>query len=389
MKRTLNTTINRSKSGKIDEHYIRVRKVTREAATTFFYDGWDLIEERVSYTNGTSATIRYYWGKDLSGTLQGAGGVGGLLYLTVDGTVYVPFYDNNGNITCYLDANGNTVAQYTYDAFGNTISQSGPLADFFRHRFSTKYYDTETGLYYYGYRFYSPLLMRWMNRDPMDVDGGLNLYAMCKNNSVHYVDCLGLFLWYVLYYDENKSGSNFKQAAETRKKEIENSKTFNSKCDSVEIYSIRTTDDFFSVWSTINAHSRMKSKRVTRYQVKGLYLFTHSGSGSLFLYNSTATASQIKKLPSLNWATTAEIQCLGCNSGVENGSGESLAGSFYESQNVPTLGQPAPSSFSSNPNKKSKWGVVLGFSDVYLWAFDDDGNRIDPIRYPKKKEENL
>ena len=61
----------------------RVKKMTPEATTTFFYDGWNLIEERVAYTNGTCSTIRYYWGKDLSGTLQGAGGVGGLLYLIV------------------------------------------------------------------------------------------------------------------------------------------------------------------------------------------------------------------------------------------------------------------------------------------------------------------
>ena len=42
------------------------------------------------------------------------------------------------------DANGNVVAAYTYNAFGRTISQSGPLADVFRHRFSTKYFDVET-----------------------------------------------------------------------------------------------------------------------------------------------------------------------------------------------------------------------------------------------------
>ena len=45
----------------------RVRKVTVAATTTFFYDDWNLIEERVAYTNGTISTIRYYWGKDLSG----------------------------------------------------------------------------------------------------------------------------------------------------------------------------------------------------------------------------------------------------------------------------------------------------------------------------------
>ncbi len=61
----------------------RVRKVTPDVTTTFFFNYWNIIEERVAYTNGTSTTIRYHWGKDLSGTLHGAGGVGGLLYLTV------------------------------------------------------------------------------------------------------------------------------------------------------------------------------------------------------------------------------------------------------------------------------------------------------------------
>jgi len=138
----------------------RVRKVTPNATMTFFYDDWNLIEECVAYTNGTTSTIHYYWGKDLSGTFQGAGGIGGLLYLSVDGAIYIPCYDNNGNVTRYLDANGNTVAQYTYDAFGKIISKSGPLADFFRHRLSTKYFDAETGLYYCDYRFYSPPVMR-------------------------------------------------------------------------------------------------------------------------------------------------------------------------------------------------------------------------------------
>ena len=169
----------------------RVKKVTSEATTTFFYDGWNLLEERVAYTNGTSSTIHYYWGKDLSGTLQGAGGVGGLLYLTIDGSIYIPCYDNNGNITRYLDANGNTVAQYTYDAFGNSISKSGLLADSFRHRFSTKYYDAEIGHYLYGYRFYSPVLIRWLNRDLLEEVGGINLYAFCGNGSTYSYDSLG------------------------------------------------------------------------------------------------------------------------------------------------------------------------------------------------------
>ena len=71
------------------------------------------------------------------------------------------------------------------DIDGNLISKSGPLADFFRHRFSTKYFDTETNLYYYGYRFYHPTLMRWLNRDPIEEDGGLNLYLFCNSSFIH------------------------------------------------------------------------------------------------------------------------------------------------------------------------------------------------------------
>ena len=169
----------------------RVKKVTSEVTTTFFHDDWNLIEERIAYTNGTTTTIRYFWGKDLSGSLQGAGGVGGLLYLTIDGVPYVPNYDNIGNITRYLDANGNTVAQYTYNAFGGKLSQSGILADTFHFRFSTKYCDRESGLYYYGYRFYSPSLMRWLNRDPIEEEGGVNVYSFCKNNGIVNYDTDG------------------------------------------------------------------------------------------------------------------------------------------------------------------------------------------------------
>ena len=53
------------------------------------------------------------------------------------------------------DNNGNVVAAYEYDDFGRMISQSGPMAEDFRMRFSTKYFDSETALYYYGCRFYS------------------------------------------------------------------------------------------------------------------------------------------------------------------------------------------------------------------------------------------
>ena len=142
---------------------------------------------------GTNIT-RYVWGLDLSGTPQGAGGVGGLCAVFPDNgiTPYYPCYDANGNVTEYVDITGNTIAHYAYDAFGNTVSQIGSMADDFNHRFSTKYLDVETGLYDYIKRPYSPKLQRFISRDPIGERGGLNLYGFCGNDPINKWDYLGM-----------------------------------------------------------------------------------------------------------------------------------------------------------------------------------------------------
>ena len=97
--------------------------------SAFFYDDWNLVHEiRVSGSYQTSH-VDYFWGPDLSGTMQGAGGVGGLVAVSIDGFFYFPGYDNNGNVIGYWDESGSLVAEYAYDAFGNTISSSGSLPD--------------------------------------------------------------------------------------------------------------------------------------------------------------------------------------------------------------------------------------------------------------------
>ena len=171
----------------------RVLKVSHGGTETrrFVYDGWNLVQETIQNQQST-ITNHYVWGKDLSGTLQGAGGVGGLLAVSLNGSWYFPFFDANGNIMAYVDESGTVVAEYTYDAFGGTIAPSPPMAGIFAHRFSTKYFDSETGLYYYGYRFYDPDLHRWLNRDPIEEEGGFNLYAFCGNEGVSRWDYLGL-----------------------------------------------------------------------------------------------------------------------------------------------------------------------------------------------------
>ena len=159
---------------------------------TFVYDGWNLVLETVAYADGSVDKIEYVWGLDLSGTLQGAGGVGGLLFEVRNGQIFIPCYDANGNVTAYVDAYGNVRAHYEYSPFGETIAQSGDLADTFTHRFSTKYYDKEMQSYYFGRRQYAPKHGHWFSRDPVGETGGINLYGMTGNNPINVYDFLGL-----------------------------------------------------------------------------------------------------------------------------------------------------------------------------------------------------
>jgi RHS repeat-associated protein len=159
---------------------------------TFVWDGWLPVLELADNAGGSPQAAEYFWGGDLSGSEQGAGGVGGLVAVSVDGQYYFPCYDHNGNVTAYVSESGSIAARYTYTPFGEVMSQSGPMAGQFRFRFSTKYQDAATGLYYYGYRVYDPQLMRFLNRDPVGEEGGLNLYGFVGNDPVNRIDSLGL-----------------------------------------------------------------------------------------------------------------------------------------------------------------------------------------------------
>ena len=151
--------------------------------------------------SGNALLKTHTWGLDLSGSRQGAGGVGGLLGVkeqsgTHAGTYHFA-YDANGNITEVLKKNtgsllaGSLVAHYEYDPFGNTIRSTGAYAAANPFRFSTKYWDPETTFYYYGYRHYDPATGRWPNRDPIEEQGGLNLYGFVGNDPISYSDYLG------------------------------------------------------------------------------------------------------------------------------------------------------------------------------------------------------
>jgi RHS repeat-associated protein len=199
----------------------------------FIYDGWNPVltfDPGIQTGSGPLKFAQQYtWGLDLSGQsgnasatgIHGAGGIGGLLAATeAQGTTstgddesYWFLYDANGNVGQILDAtdhdpvsNLRIAAHYEYDPYGNLIlidndrnELDGTLdtaddgyANDNPIRFSTKWFDAEISLYYYGYRYYSPELGRWLSRDPIEELGGLNLYTFIYNDPSNFVDFLGL-----------------------------------------------------------------------------------------------------------------------------------------------------------------------------------------------------
>jgi RHS repeat-associated protein len=193
----------------------------------YLYDGWLLLME-LDGLNNNAVLRRYTWGLDLSGSLHGAGGVGGLLAVhdangtpadPADDGQYVYFHDANGNVGQLIDATylagqpaatfGDIAAHYEYtDPFGTHSVAAGPYAASNPFRFSTKPHDEQAGLYYYGHRYYSPSLGRWLNRDPINELGSMllrevsgrptdiipgdlqeiNGYASFRNNPISWFD---------------------------------------------------------------------------------------------------------------------------------------------------------------------------------------------------------
>ena len=136
-------------------------------------------------------------GLDVSRSLQGAGGIGGLLAMTESsGTSSFYHNDGGGNVTALINVNQLLVGKYLYDPFGYPLSYTGPKAPVNPYWFSSELCDADTGFLHYPRRVYVPIWQRWLNQDPIGIRGGINLFAYVGNNPVNAVDPLGLWnLW--------------------------------------------------------------------------------------------------------------------------------------------------------------------------------------------------
>ncbi len=182
----------------------RIRQTTSEGSSgsyvvtedlKFVSDGWRHIAE-LNATN--NALVRSYsWGLDLSGSLDGAGGVGGLLWLnSVASGAHFHAMEGNGNVAALVKAtDGSVSANYEYDPFGQKLRSTGLMATENPFQFSTKRTDRTTDLVLYEYRPYIPSLGRWPNRDPIEETGGPNVYAFVHNTPIASIDGNGRESW--------------------------------------------------------------------------------------------------------------------------------------------------------------------------------------------------
>jgi RHS repeat-associated protein len=144
----------------------------------FVYDNYEQIEE-LDALNSNAILKKRIWSS------------GKIIYDIHGATRFYAIGDANKNITEYLDNTGSIQNHKEYSPFGKKTVDNGSMAGEFAYGFSSEYFDTETSLVYYNYRYYSPKLGRWLNLDPIEEQSNINLYTMVENDPQNYWDYLG------------------------------------------------------------------------------------------------------------------------------------------------------------------------------------------------------
>ena len=129
-------------------------------------------------------------------------------FKAVPGTARTYYYhrDHLGSTTLITNKSGEVVQRVEYLPTGETFIEQqdtswvspykfngrSALRDAFRAKRGKKELDEETGLYYYGARYYDPRLSMWFGTDPMQGKyPGISTYAFCHNNPIRMRDLDG------------------------------------------------------------------------------------------------------------------------------------------------------------------------------------------------------
>ncbi len=157
---------------------LRYSKTVNGEETLYYWDGDVLVGEK------TGANYTQY--------LYDASGIIGMIY---NGAYY--YFEKNlfGDVLKAYNVSGTSVASFQYDSYGNTLSESGSMAEKIKFRYRGYYYDGETSFYYLQSRYYDPSICRFISADQYELIGTLskslgelNLYSYCANNPIMYTD---------------------------------------------------------------------------------------------------------------------------------------------------------------------------------------------------------
>ena len=159
---------------------LRAWKETAGGRTYFLYDGTTPIIE-LEASGAHTATNTF--------------GAHGLVsrYRNSNGSRIFYTFDAQGSVAQRLDLYGNVLTSRSYTAHGQMVGKG--VADPFGYKARWGYYtDTETGLLLLTHRYYDPSTGRFLTRDPIGYNGGINLYAYVRNSPSNFIDPLGLHI---------------------------------------------------------------------------------------------------------------------------------------------------------------------------------------------------
>ena len=175
-----------------DAHNRQVNRTVDGVTTWFVWDNWSLLAEYRLTAGTPTLAARYVHGPRLDEILlqESPGQALPTAYLHEDGL---------GSTYLLSNPSGTIVERYTYTAFGEVsatdhtgASISNPSTRFL---YTGREWLSQVGLNDHRNRFYLPSLGRWLSRDPIGENGGINLYGYVENNPIIYYDPLGLFNW--------------------------------------------------------------------------------------------------------------------------------------------------------------------------------------------------
>jgi RHS repeat-associated protein len=121
--------------------------------------------------------------------------------------------DHLGSSSYITNLDGEVVQHIEYVPFGEVFVEERNNIWNTPYLFNAKEFDEETGLYYYGARYYEPRVSLWISTDPMqEKTSNITTYAYCINNPVAYIDRDGKFskkwmanisrTWYNLWHKQ-------------------------------------------------------------------------------------------------------------------------------------------------------------------------------------------